>query len=274
MLAGAAITSVTTKGTPLGVPLALDPSEPHVEERSPRTFEEIINEVRRRTYNRFRTAANVEDLVQEAAIQAWKYYMDGKSEAYIFYWVPIQMTQFITVDKPFTGNESQEVNPTRLGSTTKRGDEVRDKIKEAQKSYYNEHHELPSQAEISRMTGLAPRRVSKYMNRANFHVSTEDLKVFMESLQHAMTRVNDNDKPRNVPWILEDGFEETSVDRLLIRDVVDELNDLQKKIVFLHYWQDVATGEIAKILNKSQPYISRTHTSALKHLREILGVAA
>lgn len=276
MLERAAIITVTSKGTPKGVPLALTPSEPDVTELDTpsRTFEEIISEVRRRTWGRYRTAPNVEELTQEAAIAAWKLYMDGKSEAYIYYWVPIQVTKFIKEERPYTGNESQEANPTRRGSTTKAGDEAREKIKEAQKSYYSQHGKLPTQVEISRMTGLAPRRVSKYMNRENFHISTDLRKFFLDSLEHAMTQVNNGDKPRNVPWILEDGFDETLIDRLLIQDVVNELTDLQKQVVFLYYWRDVATGEIAKLLNKTQPYISRTHTSALKRLRDILGVAA
>lgn len=80
--------------------------------------------------------------------------------------------------------------------------------------------------------------------------------------------VGDADKPVELIEKLpaEEG-EDEMVDRIMLRQVIDELPQREKKIIILRYFRDKTQSEIAKELGVSQVQVSRLEQSTLKKLR-------
>lgn len=60
---------------------------------------------------------------------------------------------------------------------------------------------------------------------------------------------------------------ENMIDNLVLKDLISELNDRDKKLLALRYFQDKTQSEIADILNVSQVQVSRLENKILKKLR-------
>jgi DNA-directed RNA polymerase specialized sigma24 family protein len=236
-------------------------------------FEELAEAVRRKVYFKYSTSHLVDDLAQEAVFQAWRLHMDGKEDGYILFWAPKQVVKFLgTKPEPFTGSTKDHGGGSRQTTTTTEGDVNRQKIKQAQQTYMDLHGTKPSNAEIGRMIGMEPRRVSKYVNRANFHLTTDlpDSPV-VTHLDAWSAEYSGGDLSYNHAVAVE-GFEDVSVDRLLVEDLLPDLKEREREVVYLHYWQDMPQADVARALKISPAYTHRVHKEAISHLRVLLEV--
>jgi len=69
--------------------------------------------------------------------------------------------------------------------------------------------------------------------------------------------------------LIEDGVQETAlVDRLLLKQLLSELDAREKQIILLRYFRDKTQTEIAGMLGVSQVQISRLESRIIKKLRE------
>lgn len=64
--------------------------------------------------------------------------------------------------------------------------------------------------------------------------------------------------------------EERSFDRLALRDAIDRLPELHKKIVLLRYFRDLSQVEVAKLLGLTQVKVSREEKKIMESLRGML----
>ena len=60
------------------------------------------------------------------------------------------------------------------------------------------------------------------------------------------------------------------VDKIVLNDAIKQLNEREREVINLKYYQDKTQDEIGKIIGKSQVTISRTENSALSKLNKIL----
>ena len=60
------------------------------------------------------------------------------------------------------------------------------------------------------------------------------------------------------------------VDNLALKEVIEKLEDRDKKIILLRYFQDKTQSEIAKILGVSQVQVSRLENKILDTLKKKL----
>ena len=57
------------------------------------------------------------------------------------------------------------------------------------------------------------------------------------------------------------------IDKIVIEQYINTLSDIQKKIIYMQFYEGMSQTQIGKILNCSQTYISRMTIKALKKIR-------
>lgn len=242
------------------------------------SFKDLSDKVRQSIRNKYHTHPDAEDLAQEGVIRAWKLWMDNTADepygpGYILYWSMIWVSRYVgDKSSPFTGSASQHGGGTAQEThTTERGDAIRDKIKSAQREFYDIHRKMPSHVEIGKMTGLEARRVSKYVNRPNFNLPPE-----VDRVRHVTLDKNEEvgewASADLVKATSQESFEDTVVASMSIRAALPELKPREREVIFLHYWKDLPQATVAKTMEVSPPYVHRIHKNALSTLREIFNV--
>ena len=70
--------------------------------------------------------------------------------------------------------------------------------------------------------------------------------------------------------ISEDDDNERIVNKIIIKDLIDVLDEKDKKIIILRYFRDKTQSEVAQLLNVSQVQVSRLENKILNRLRNKL----
>lgn len=68
----------------------------------------------------------------------------------------------------------------------------------------------------------------------------------------------------------DEGFEEGTINRIAIKNAVDELPDRERAIILLRYYKNLTQERVARIMGISQVQVSRVERKALKILRDKL----
>ena len=121
--------------------------------------------------------------------------------------------------------------------------------------YKNKHLESPDVATIAAEFDLEPPEVVFIMDSAKFPLSLYDKNQDDENGQSLLdklaTKENTDDK----------------IDRIILKDLIAELPEREKKIILLRYYRDKTQSEVAKVLNVSQVQVSRLETKILQKIR-------
>ena len=110
----------------------------------------------------------------------------------------------------------------------------------------------------------------------NFDVSIQDAVFAMESSRMPVSiyqPVGDNDGNKELTLIdkLDDGNSiDKELDKMLLYNIIKDLNPRDKKIIILRYFRDKTQSEIAKYLGVSQVQVSRLETKILKEIKSKL----
>lgn len=111
--------------------------------------------------------------------------------------------------------------------------------------------EDPKLSEMARILGLDVYEVS------------EALGVSMP----AISLTFDDEKDFDIPVESE---ESSITDKIALRELIKTLNDEDRKVIVLRYWQNKTQTEVAKILGMTQVQVSRREKKLLSRLREEL----
>ena len=79
-----------------------------------------------------------------------------------------------------------------------------------------------------------------------------------------------HDKFDNTSFDIKDLISQTNSWMDTVKDKLDKLNDMQKKIIRLRYFEDKTQVEVAKIMNISQVKVSRLEKKILNFLKGIM----
>ena len=60
------------------------------------------------------------------------------------------------------------------------------------------------------------------------------------------------------------------IDKMILKDVIRELEEKDKKLIILRYFRDKTQSEVAKILNISQVQVSRLENKILSKMKNKL----
>ncbi|MDD3832156.1 MAG: sigma-70 family RNA polymerase sigma factor [Clostridia bacterium] len=79
---------------------------------------------------------------------------------------------------------------------------------------------------------------------------------------------NDGKSLSVIDKLVEDNGDEDLIDRIILKTVINQLTDREKKIILLRYFRDLTQGEIAHQLGVSQVQISRLETKILEKIKK------
>lgn len=127
-------------------------------------------------------------------------------------------------------------------------------------AFYNETKRRPSLQEIADEFKISQQEVVLTMDSAKMPVSLYT--PFEDGEEEGLTIIDRFDGENSSGDFVED---------LALKDVINKLNERDKKIILLRYFQDKTQSEIAKALGVSQVQVSRLENKILETLKKKLG---
>ena len=104
-----------------------------------------------------------------------------------------------------------------------------------------------------------------------FEMEVSDVVFAMDSAKMPVSlydSANDKDgKALQLVDRLSDNSDKKLVDNVILKDMLSQLSDREKKIVFLRYYRDMTQGEIASKLGVSQVQVSRLENKIIEKLK-------
>lgn len=268
MLAGAAIITVISKGTSNGVPLALNPSEPDVPELS---LEETLSRVRGHTLKLFKGHELLDDLLQEAAISAWKDYQDGESMGRIImrskYRVLGLISEKSTQYRKWTGTLPGARNHEY---EEKEGAESRKKIREYLSSYTKLHGHKPSVPEIAKHMGMSRQSIYRHLDRLwLFSGNTEFQLVSADTHPKYWDGESDETVANRVTF--GSSFEDDLIDRIdTLRWVREQTDERERTFLYYKIFKQLTNQEIGTLWGVHKNTVDNITRKALTRMREAL----
>lgn len=118
----------------------------------------------------------------------------------------------------------------------------------------NEESRTPTVEETAKHFGVEPQEIAFAMDAVKIPVSIYD-KGGDEQNQSLLERLTDGD-----------GTDDT-IDKLLIKEIIQNLDERERKIIVMRYYKDKTQSEVAKYLNVSQVQISRLESKIIGKLK-------
>lgn len=123
-------------------------------------------------------------------------------------------------------------------------------------AYKKNGAESPTVDVIAKEFSIEPQDVVFTMDSSKFPVSIYE-KNDDEHSQSLLEKLATNDST------------DDNIDRMILRDVIRELDEREKKIIILRYYRDKTQSEVARALNVSQVQISRLETKIIEKIRSV-----
>ena len=125
--------------------------------------------------------------------------------------------------------------------------------------FFSVNNRRPTIGEISRSFNIPEQEVVMAMDSAKMPISLYT--PFEDGEEEGLTVIDRFDN--------ESGGSDF-VENLALKEVIEKLEDRDKKIIFLRYFQDKTQSEIAKMLGVSQVQVSRLENKILETLKKKL----
>lgn len=267
MLAGAAITSVASKGTPLGVPLAFTPEASMTE----LSLEETLSRVRGHIIRLFNGHEMLDDLLQEAAISAWKDYQDGSPMGRIImrskYRVLGLISQKSTQYEKWTGRLPGARNHEY---EEKEGAESREKLREFLTSYTKLHGHQPSVPEMAKHMGMSRQSIYRHLDRLWLFSGNREFKLLS---MDAHPKFWDGDSDEKVADQINYGyaFEDQLVNSIdTYRWIRNQTDDRERTWIYYKVFRQMTNPEIATMFGVHKNTVDNVCRAAFKRMREEL----
>jgi RNA polymerase sporulation-specific sigma factor len=105
-----------------------------------------------------------------------------------------------------------------------------------------------------------------------FNTDAAEIIFILESTRYPLSIYAENEEEglSLADKIVAKGTPEETIDKMLLKDIIDSLPAREKKIILLRYFRDKTQSEIARELNVSQVQISRLEAKILQRMRNEL----
>ena len=136
------------------------------------------------------------------------------------------------------------------------------RIRELQKEYLNKNGKEISLDEISKALRISKEEIAMALDSNKPITSIED----------ANYRDSKTDKTISLLEKIDSGKDEASLisDRLTIKDLISNLENKEKQLIMLRYYNEKTQTQVAKILGITQVQVSRTEKKILNKMRQEL----
>lgn len=131
------------------------------------------------------------------------------------------------------------------------------KITRASSEFENENQRCPTVSELAKILDTTVEKINDALNSAKIPLS--------------LTAENDDDENRQIDLPQEDTIDKLT-EKLAVKQVIKELNNMDRKIIELRYYMHKTQTETAKELNMTQVQISRREKKILTFMRQKLSV--
>ena len=136
------------------------------------------------------------------------------------------------------------------------------KIQRAKDKFEQQNSRKATVEDISEHTGMGILEVERIMNIFSYHKSMEE--TIHESKQGTdITKIETIENHNNLS-------EEQLINKMLIRESLNKLQDELRKVIELRYFRDLTQSECGQVLNITQVTVSRREKRALQELRKII----
>ncbi len=120
--------------------------------------------------------------------------------------------------------------------------------------YKNENRTSPKIEEIAAAFGIEAQEVVFAMDSAKFPISIYD-KSDDEHSQSIFEKLASNETS------------DDNLDKIILKDIIEKLDEREKKIIVLRYFRDKTQSEVARVLKVSQVQVSRLESKILDKLK-------
>ncbi len=124
-------------------------------------------------------------------------------------------------------------------------------------AYRREHDDSPDMETVAKEFGIEPQEAVFVLDSAKFPVSLYD-KADDEHSQSLMEKIADKETV------------EDSLDKIILKDAIADLDEREKKIIILRYYRDKTQSEVARVLGVSQVQISRLESKILDKIKRAI----
>ena len=131
------------------------------------------------------------------------------------------------------------------------------KITRASSEFENKNQRCPTVSELAKILDTTVEKINDALNSAKIPLS--------------LTAENDDDENRQIDLPQEDTIDKLT-EKLAVKQVIKELNNMDRKIIELRYYMHKTQTETAKELNMTQVQISRREKKILTFMRQKLSV--
>lgn len=128
------------------------------------------------------------------------------------------------------------------------------KIAYFSEDYKNKYDKSPSIDEIAIALDVEPQEVAVALESNKMPVSIYD-------------KGEDEDGQSIMDKLMSSDSDEDTLDRIIIRDAIKDLNERERKIILMRYYQDRTQSEVAKELNVSQVQVSRLENKIIDKIK-------
>lgn len=136
------------------------------------------------------------------------------------------------------------------------------KIKELQKDYFNKKGKDISLEQISKKLKLTKEEIAMAL----------DSSIPVTSIEDANYRDNKTDKTISLIERIDNGKDESNMiaNKLTIKEMINNLEDKEKQLIMLRFYNEKTQMQVAKILGVTQVQVSRIEKKILNKMRKEL----
>lgn len=204
------------------------------------TVEELFQRVEKKIL-RYRRHSEWEDLLQEGRLIAWAAFDTGVRDARTLLNKATNRAGSIV-----SGRSQPAGKPEKSHDFTRseQGEATRYKIRSFLDQFVALHDRQPTHSEISRGVGIKTPNVKHHMNRLYSGPTSDEVRVIPIDDFYAH---NPGEHSLDM-YAWEDSFEDETVDRLVVSDLMSQLREKERKAVHLRYWEDQSYPAITQAL--------------------------
>ncbi len=121
-------------------------------------------------------------------------------------------------------------------------------------------------AEISEKLGISEKEYSNWQDQMKVSALIS-LNDFIERGADVVEDVNNH----HMGYLTPERAADKAAAKQAIQEALEVLNEKEKKIILLYYYNELTSKEIGRILDVSESRVSQIHTQALAKMRKVLG---
>ena len=107
----------------------------------------------------------------------------------------------------------------------------------------------------------------------NFNITQEEVVIAMDSVKMPFSIFDKFDDDQEGPELIDKiailDNEESTIDRIHLSNIIESLNERERKLIVLRYFRDKTQSEIAEYLGVSQVQVSRLESKVMEKIRKI-----